>query len=134
MSVEITCYLCGIAFSVPYHWHTKRQEDQGTFYCPNGHRQSFITSTAEKLRQENIKLTCEFQAKLNDSEHTRLVAEKERDKAIKEKRKVERRVAHGVCPCCNQTFADLSNHMITQHKEFRLPGGKTPKQIVGTVQ
>jgi len=32
--------------------------------------------------------------------------------------KTKRRVANGVCPCCNRTFADLSAHMHGQHPEY----------------
>ena len=64
--------------------------------------------------------------------HARLVAERARDKAVKDKRAVEKRIAHGVCPCCNKTLADLSNHMVTEHKDFRLPAGKRQK-LIGAV-
>jgi hypothetical protein len=126
---EIICYKCGIAFSVPTHWYNKRQESSATFWCPNGHDQAFVVSTAERLRREKDQLERSMQAQLNEANHARIVAEKTRDKAVRDKRKVERRIAHGVCPCCNQTFADLTQHMITNHKDYRLPEGKRPAQI-----
>ncbi len=48
----VECYKCGIVW-----WHTKRfnqarLDDKGDFYCPNGHSQAYVTSTAEKLRKE----------------------------------------------------------------------------------
>lgn len=129
MSVELTCCVCGIQFSVPGGWLNSRQKDLRTFYCPNGHAQFFTKSVADRLREEKDLLARIMQAKLNDSEHARLVAERERDKAIKEKRKVERRIAHGVCPCCNHAFTDIAQHMVTTHPEFRLPEGKKPKLL-----
>lgn len=32
--------------------------------------------------------------------------------------KVKKRVAHGVCPCCNRSFTDLRRHMESKHPEF----------------
>jgi hypothetical protein len=32
--------------------------------------------------------------------------------------RIRNRVANGVCPCCNRTFADLHRHMASQHPEF----------------
>ncbi|HYC31767.1 MAG TPA: hypothetical protein VEB59_05720, partial [Gemmatimonadales bacterium] len=29
--------------------------------------------------------------------------------------KIKRRVAGGVCPCCNRTFSDLARHMSGKH-------------------
>lgn len=31
--------------------------------------------------------------------------------------KVKKRVAHGVCPCCNRTFKQLAMHMAQMHPE-----------------
>lgn len=121
---------CGLSFAVPKTWDDARRKDHNRFYCPNGHGQSYSGETeAERLRREKQKLELDAQARINDAKHLQLVAERARDKAIKEKRQVERRIAHGVCPCCNKTFADLSHHMITDHKDFRLPGGKAQKRL-----
>jgi hypothetical protein len=131
---NLTCGACGIVFGVPDHWEQSRRADGTTFYCPNGHIRAFRKTELGILKQEKEALELRLQAQINEAEHGRLVAIRERDKAIKEKRRVERRIAHGVCPCCNKTFADLSNHMVTEHKEFRLPAGKQPKQITGAIQ
>lgn len=32
--------------------------------------------------------------------------------------RVKKRVAAGVCPCCNRTFADLARHMAGKHPEY----------------
>jgi hypothetical protein len=32
--------------------------------------------------------------------------------------KIKRRVAHGVCPCCQRTFKDLARHMEGQHPDY----------------
>lgn len=122
---------CGILFAIPIDFSNNRRDDHATFYCPNGHQQFYPgESDVEKARRE----TRETQARLNQAEHARLVAVKEREKAIRDKRKVERRVAHGVCPCCTKTFADVANHMVTEHPAYRLPEGKVAKQITDGAQ
>ncbi len=134
MMTALVCGECGIEFHVPEHWR-KAREDQGTtFYCPNGHPRVYCESTVTRLEREKRTLELSLQSQVNAAQHAKLVAERERDKAIKEKRKVERRIAHGVCPCCNKTFADVSEHMMTEHKDLRLPAGKSTKQIAGPIQ
>ena len=32
--------------------------------------------------------------------------------------RIKKRVANGVCPCCNRTFKDLAAHMSTQHPDY----------------
>jgi chemotaxis response regulator CheB len=32
--------------------------------------------------------------------------------------KTKKRVANGVCPCCNRTFKQLARHMKAKHPEF----------------
>lgn len=93
----------------------------------------FCVSAADKLRTEKAQMERELQAKLNQETHLRLVAEKSLKSEITKRRKIEKRVANGVCPCCNRTFEDLARHMSTKHKDYALPPA-TPKQIAGSVQ
>ncbi|WP_159103999.1 hypothetical protein [Rhodopseudomonas sp. B29] len=32
--------------------------------------------------------------------------------------KIKNRVGHGVCPCCNRTFANLARHMAGEHPGY----------------
>lgn len=129
----IDCPACGLQFGVPQNWVITKRSNHSDLYCPAGHTMAFTSeSPVEKLTREKFESERQLQAKINESRHAQLVAEKERAEAMLAKRKVERRVAHGTCPCCNKTFSDLSNHMISQHKEFRLPNGKQPKQLTTT--
>ena len=55
----ITCVSCGIVFQVPDEWDESRVDDGRTFWCPNGHGQSYEDSTDEKLKsleRENLEL------------------------------------------------------------------------------
>jgi len=125
------CWSCGIPFGISRAFHASVKSSNGSFRCPKGCLLGLGKSKEQVLREEKDALQRQLQAQLNQETHARLVAEKAARTAIAAKRKVERRIAHGVCPCCNKTFADISNHMLTEHKDFRLPAGKPTKQISG---
>lgn len=116
-----TCCVCGIIYGVPEVWIAARRELKDRFYCPNGHGQCFTKSTADRLREEKEALGRRLQAELNTANHLRLVAEKELKAERTKRRKIEKRISAGVCPCCNRTFEDLHRHMQTKHKEYALP-------------
>lgn len=123
----LTCADCGIQFAVPEWWATERRRDHRDWYCPNGHTLHFPEeSDIERLEREKR----ETQARLNEEQHLRLVVERERDKAIRAKKRMETRVSRGVCLCCNRTFDNLARHMESKHKQL-IPGGNTPRQLAG---
>lgn len=123
------CWVCGTPFALSRTLRDAIKRDNEVLFCPRGDRLGLGESDLSLLQKEKEKSERRLQAQLNEANHARLVAERERDKAKKDKRTVEKRIAHGVCPCCNETFVDLSNHMVTQHKDFRLPEGNKPKLI-----
>lgn len=126
------CCNCGIFFAVPKAYLKDRRLDKKGFYCPNGHSLSYAEGSLEKLARQKQESEQALHAQLNKANHARLVAEKERDGERRKRQKVEKRVANGVCPCCNRTFADLARHMNGKHPEFVLLPAK-PKEIEGTV-
>ena len=123
------CWVCGVPFRLSAAFVEASKRHHTGFKCPRGCSLGFGESTEDLLKREKEQSALAFQAQINEANHARLVAEKAAKKAIADKRKVERRVAHGVCPCCNKTFADIANHMITEHNDFRLPAGKKTEQI-----
>ena len=47
------CYSCGTPFGVEKQLMANLRENHNTFYCPNGHAQSYVgKSEAEKLREQ----------------------------------------------------------------------------------
>lgn len=125
----INCGACGISFAVPEPWRLQKQRDHTGFRCPNGCSRAYVgESDVERIAREKREAENKLQARVNEAEHARLVAEKELDKVKRAKRKIEARVSHGVCPCCDRTFENLAKHMETKHKNV-LEGGKTVKQV-----
>ena len=90
---KIECYKCGVIFAVSKTFESSWRRDKSTFYCPNGHGQSYTKSTAELL-EERIK---EKDRKIfeKDTEIFRLEKEnrrlKKRNNPLKGVRKYERR-------------------------------------------
>ena len=121
---------CGLTFAVPVQWEDLRRTDHEFWFCPNGHGQAFRSESAvERAIREKAELERRMQARLNESEHLRIVAEREAEKEKRQRRKIERRVAAGVCACCNRTFPNLAAHMSTKHKGFAVMPRKAPKLI-----
>lgn len=112
VSLEVqTCVTCGVHFGVPIELDRKLRENHKGFYCVNGHVQYYTgESEAEKLRRELKRKEQE----VADQVRAKLLAQSELDAA---QRKLKR-VAKGVCPCCNRTFANLHKHMTTKHPEI----------------
>ncbi len=114
--VTISCCSCGVIFGMPSDLNDCYQADSDKwFYCPNGHKQHYSKSTEEKLREE-------IRAKANaitrkDNEIAEL--QNSLTKTSRKLNRTEKRIANGVCPCCNRTFKDLAAHMQTKHPEFK---------------
>jgi hypothetical protein len=103
---------CGITFAIPRWFDKNRRDDHKSFYCPNGHSLSFHGASAEeRLRQKiaDVERSLEFQRR------QRQLAERQARAYKGERDRVKRRVANGVCPCCQRSFQNLRRHMTTQH-------------------
>ncbi len=128
------CCNCHAQFAMTEQLNREKRNDHTLFYCPRGHGQQYTAmSDAEKIRREKVEVENRLQARINEETHLRLVAEKALKSETTKRRKIEKRVAKGVCPCCNRTFEDLARHMSGKHKDFALPPGHQ-KQITQAVQ
>lgn len=45
---ELNCCACGIRFGMAQNLYERRYGDNKTFYCPNGHAQSFVAPPKER--------------------------------------------------------------------------------------
>lgn len=112
----ICCSECGIRYAVPEPWRKSRIEDKATFYCPNGHTQKYgYDWEADRLRRE-LDRAKQNAAYLNDR-----IKQEQNEKIVLKGQitKLKKRVASGVCPCCNRSFVELQKHIATKHPEFR---------------
>lgn len=115
--VVITCCNkdCGISFAVPSWWDRGKRETHTTFYCPNGHGQNYLAaSETETLRRERDRLK-QNAARLEDEKRE---AEERAAKAEAATKRLKKRVAAGVCPCCNRTVSQMQKHMAAKHPDY----------------
>jgi len=121
-----TCANCGIEFGMPMHFIKARREDKKPFYCPNGHSLSFNGSEVDRLRRE-----------LEEKDRALKTARESRDSANERAERTwrtlrqtqgklnatKKRIAGGVCPCCNRTFVGsrLARHLATKHPDYQNP-------------
>jgi hypothetical protein len=127
----MTCGKCGINFAMPEDFRAQRQKDGKGWHCPNGHGRVYKESDAEKFKRLYEKEQREA-ALLREKS---VAAQRAQEKAEKKIKMLKKRAAAGVCPCCNRTFKQLSQHMESKHKDFMaLNGMNPPKQLAEKVQ
>lgn len=113
----IVCCSCGIPFGVPSDWKLRRRDTGNSFYCPNGHMQSYGETTADQLQKRLTSAEASAREHAERALRTQLRLNATRGVVTKQKQKLAR-VKDGHCPCCDKTFVDLRRHMAKQHPEF----------------
>lgn len=111
--------------SIGANFMAARREDHANFYCPNGHPNVYDDDNkAERLakeleaarslarRESRRREEAQAEARTNDyrARYAKGLLTKER-----------RRIANGVCPCCNRSFTALQAHIRTQHPDYVVP-------------
>lgn len=114
-TVSMECCSCGTAFVLTNAKYRRCKDEKESFYCPNGHSQSFVQSEIQKLQKQI------------DQEKRNVAYERDRAErhlksstALKgEITKLKNRIGNGVCPCCNRSFQNLKRHLECKHPEFK---------------
>lgn len=122
----IECAACSIDFGIGADFVARRRKDHKSFYCPNGHSLSYSGPSAEEKRLASTERELEAARSLAQRESRRRErAEAEARTADYKARaakgqltKTRKRIAAGVCPCCNRTFQNLARHIAGQHPDF----------------
>lgn len=60
------CCKCGILFAVSSNLIANWKKTKQSFYCPNGHPQSYTESTAEILKRKNDELERQLAYRINE--------------------------------------------------------------------
>jgi hypothetical protein len=112
------CHKCKTPFAMEKSVYDtmSRLKEGGTFHCPLGHPQHYLSgeSEATKMRRERDRAV-QNAAYLQDrlAQETRSLAATRGQIT-----KIKNRVGHGVCPCCNRSFQKLQRHMTSKHKDY----------------
>lgn len=117
-----TCFTCGIHIFFPPHQEKRLRESHAVFYCLSGHGQSYsgksdVEVLREKLAAETVKRERAVKEKEWAEQEARYAVEAQ-EKAAKKAKRLERRLKHGVCPCCKRTFKQLAAHIASKHPGF----------------
>jgi len=112
--VQENCCVCGIVFGIPKRVLETRKQDGTEFYCPNGHQLVYQETTVQKLEKQLNKT----REQLRREEVARESAENRLRTTKGVVTKLKKRIANGVCPCCNRHFDNLQGHMETKHPDF----------------
>jgi hypothetical protein len=114
--IEIHCCgECGVIFGVSEGLMDIRRNDHRNWYCPNGHIWAFTGENEEERLKRQLSFERDRSARLAA---TAAQAEASLRTTKGVVTKLKKRVAAGVCPCCNRSFQDLARHMTTQHPDF----------------
>ena len=118
------CCSCHIIFAMPkYLQDQARAAGPGkSFYCPLGHAQHYSVREVDRLRRE-------LEAERELVQAARAAAQAADDQAqaaIRSARAIRghltrarKRIANGVCPCCNRSFPNLRDHMAAKHPGYQ---------------
>jgi len=117
----LDCPNCGVIFAITAEYESRRRQDGRSFRCPNDHSMSYGKSEVEKERDRAA--TLERRLKFAEGREVHLkdqlqATEYQRRAAKGQLTKAKKRIAAGVCPCCNRTFQNLANHMSGQHPDY----------------
>ena len=115
------CCNCGCVFGITKEKQQRLRDSGDWFYCPNGHTQHYSKSTVNKQKDEIVQLkrTAEYlRADVESQRDQKNAAHRSKNAFKGQVTKIKNRVANGVCPCCNRSFANLHRHMEKQHPDF----------------
>ena len=118
------CGECGapIAFTEDHYNRLRADNDGGRgWWCPRGHNRLFRGTRVTELE----KSLANTQQRLKWAEEGRAyqimraeTAERSRSALRGALTRTRKRVAAGVCPCCQRTFQQLARHMAAKHPDY----------------
>lgn len=109
----MTCGVCGVRHLMPT---TKRETcakegPSRSWFCPNGHERVYRESEADKVRRELNNARQQIARAEDEAREATARA----TKAENAKKRLEKRINAGLCPCCNRSFQNLARHMASKH-------------------
>lgn len=116
----MVCPECGVLYAIPERMRSYAERRGGfghMWHCPNGHELGYGDDVAGKLKCAEDR-AARLQSELDQTEASLRAQRGATTRARNQRDKDRKRIAAGVCPCCNRTFANVARHMASQHPEF----------------
>jgi hypothetical protein len=112
----LSCCNCGVLFAFPVSLVSARRKDGQNFWCPNGHRQLFTETEADRLR----KRLAAAEASVTSWRDQARAAEGSLRATRGQLTRARNRQKAGVCPVdgCKRHFENLQRHIATKHPEM----------------
>lgn len=113
------CCNCHVAFAMTQELKARKQDTHQTFYCPNGHGQSYLAETeAERLKRQlrSVEQDRDWYKKAEARQSTeRARAERSLAATKGVVTRMRKRAIAGACQFCHRHFANVERHVASQH-------------------
>lgn len=117
----LNCGSCGAAFALPADELRRLRASGDFFWCPRGCHIKYSESTVAKLERQLAQAGERIERERRETERWRENYKHSERSAIATRghlTRVKKRIAAGVCPCCQRTFENLARHMKGQHPDY----------------
>ena len=118
--LTVTECWCGMVHAIPttlydYVHRSHNNNKEVMVFCPLGHQ--WTPAGKSKLDMERERSQQLLDAR-NAAEAQVRAMQDQIDAAERERKRLAKRAAKGVCPCCKRSFVQLARHMAGQHPEY----------------
>jgi hypothetical protein len=114
----VECGTCGISFALPETLWNKCYNEGGFFSCPLGHSRGWDVGNKKAYARELEDKVAQLESKVDLEKNKTMAAQREAAAARGQVTKIKKRIAKGVCPCCQRSFANLHRHISTKHPDY----------------
>lgn len=115
---SIECGGCGTTFAINSALYRQWRENGASVRCPNPACKWKEMVVTESEVAKLTKQLADSERRLQFQTDMRRAAEAETARVEKARRRLEKRVANGVCPCCQRSFVNLRRHIAAKHPDF----------------
>lgn len=131
----VACWTCHMTYAIPsslYRSALKYRGDQPNgwkLHCPLGHEWWYTGENEEERLRRIVTQEREAAGRLAAERDQLRASERAQrgaaTRARNERDQLRARIAEGVCPCCNRTFAGVKAHMKRKHPDWVEAHGAT---------
>lgn len=123
------CCNCHTRFAMTEELQDQRRRDHKSFYCPNGHGQSYVGETEEQRLRRQLD-----SARMDRTWYRDQLEASERSKAAIKGHltRARNKIANGVCPVgnCRRHFDNVQEHIASEHPQWHVTDPETGKAAV----